>query len=162
MESTPADLPDAVRAFRSLLLMSQQMRYLFDRRLEADDLTTSQAMALTVVELSSNPPSYSDVATVIASSHQNVAKLIEGLERKGFVTVKPDDADRRVRRIRATERSRRYWARRDRGDFEFVDSFYSSLSERDLEVFVELLGRIQAEVEAQYWAARHPEVGSPT
>jgi DNA-binding MarR family transcriptional regulator len=156
----PADLPNAVRAFRGLLLVSQQMRYLFDRRLEADDLTTSQAMALTVVEFSPNPPSFSDVATVIATSHQNVAKLVEGLERKGFVTVTPDHTDRRIRRIRATERSRRYWAQRDRGDFEFVDSFYSRVSERDLGVFVELLGRIQTEVDTQYRAARNPEADS--
>src|SRR6266508_3990415 len=41
--------PPPVRAFRTVLLLAQTLRYLMDDRLRADGLTTQQAALLTVV-----------------------------------------------------------------------------------------------------------------
>jgi DNA-binding MarR family transcriptional regulator len=147
------ELPDAVASFRLLLVVAQQLRYLFDRRLEPDGLTTAQAVVLSVIEASEHAPSYSTIAEVTATTHQNVAKIVENLERKGFVLVTADAHDRRIKRVSVTESSRRYWASRDRSDFEAVRAMFASLSDEDLAHLRMHLETLQRGTDARYWDA---------
>lgn len=147
------ELDPSVESFRRVLILAQQLRYLFDQRLADDDLTTAQAMVLTVVAVIGSP-SFSEIAAALATSHQNVAKLAESLRRKGFVTIEPDPDDRRIRRVRVTEQSREFWAQRDPGDFAFVQGLFGELSSPELATLVALLRRAQESVERSYWEAR--------
>lgn len=150
MTST-SQLPDAVVSFRILLIVAQQLRYLFDRRLEQDGLTTAQAMVLSVIEACEEPPSYSTISQITATSHQNVAKIVENLERKGFVVVTVDGHDRRMKRVTVTDSSRQYWAMRDRSDFEAVRTMFGSLGDEDLALLRGQLETLQRETESLYW-----------
>jgi DNA-binding MarR family transcriptional regulator len=153
--------PDrAVRTLRSLLLLVQRLRYLFDRRLHGDGLSTSQAMLLTLTERRPDgPPSYTELADAMATSHQNVAGLAARLEALGFVDVRPDPHDRRVRRVHVTDASRAYWAARDAEDFAYVRSLFAALDDDELARFAELLDRVQDSVGEHYARVRH---GEPT
>ncbi|HEY7702767.1 MAG TPA: MarR family transcriptional regulator, partial [Candidatus Limnocylindrales bacterium] len=60
-------------------------------------------MAAVVATGSEKAPSYATIAEVTATTHQNVAKIVENLERKGFVVVTADAHDRRIKRVSVTE-----------------------------------------------------------
>ena len=147
------ELDPSVESFRRILVLAQQLRYLFDQRLIDDDLTTAQAMLLSAVAVIGSP-SFSEIAAALTTSHQNVAKLAESLRRKGFVTIEPDPDDRRIRRVRVTDASREYWSQRDPADFTFVRALFRGLSAPELATFVALLRRAQESVERSYWEAR--------
>lgn len=147
------ELDPSVESFRRLLVLAQQLRYLFDQQLADDGLTTAQAMLLSVVGVIGSP-SFSEIAGGLATSHQNVARLAASLERKGFVTIEADPGDRRVRRVRVTVRSREHWSRRDPGDFAFVRTLFGELTAVELATLVGLLRRAQESVERSYWEAR--------
>src|SRR6188768_3280422 len=103
MSSTVAPTPDPfhglsdpVRIFRLLLLSAQQLRYVMDRRLAADSLTTQQAMLLSVLELLGGSATLGEVAEKLAMTHQNVKQLATSLAGKGLAEIEVDANDRRA------------------------------------------------------------------
>src|SRR6185369_16812848 len=90
-------LPDAVQAFRLVLVLAQELRTLMDQRLAPSGLTTQQAALLTVIEILGQP-AMTEAARALATTHQNVKQLATALERKGFLKMVPDDRDARSKR----------------------------------------------------------------
>ena len=134
-------LQPPVRAFRTMLLLAQRLRFLMDERLRPDGLTTQQAALLTVV-VAFGEPSLGEAATALGTSHQNAAQLVAALQRKGLLEVLPDPTDGRRRRLVVTEESARYWAGRDEDDAAAVAQWFSALSTEELDLLCTLAGRV--------------------
>lgn len=147
---------EAVRSFRKLLHLAQQLRYLYDRQLHEDGLTTAQATALTFADQHPDAPlSYSRLAELMATSHQNVAQIVQSLERKDFMEVRADPDDGRVRRVHVTETSRRYWEGRDVEDVDYLRSLFTPLSPTQQQTLNRLLDTLGEHVEDVYRRTRH-------
>ncbi|GAA1401545.1 MarR family transcriptional regulator [Catellatospora coxensis] len=135
------DLAPPVRAFRATLYLAQRLRYLMDERLRADGLTTQQAALLTLVG-ALGTPSLKQAAAGLGSTHQNVAQLVQALQRKGLLEVRDDPADGRRKLLAVTEASRAYWAARDDGDHAAVAGWFTALSPAELGTFAALTDRL--------------------
>jgi DNA-binding MarR family transcriptional regulator len=133
-----APVTPAVRAFRAVLLLAQRLRYLMDDRLRPDGLTTQQAALLTAVIALGSPP-LGAAAAALGTTHQNAAQLVAALERKGLLTVEPDPADRRRKRLVATAANARYWRGRDADDEAAVASWFEALAPAELDTLGRLL-----------------------
>jgi len=131
-----------VRSFRLLLFVAQQLRYLTDQRLRADDLTTQQATLLSLAR-QLGEPSLSELAGAMLTSHQNVKQLVSALEDKRFVRLVADRQDGRVKRLVLTAKCERYWAARDPDDFEHVASWFGVLSPAESKQLYTLLQKLQ-------------------
>jgi DNA-binding MarR family transcriptional regulator len=149
------DLEPPVRAFRLVLLLGQRMRYLMDERLRPDGLTTQQAALLTAV-LALGRPTLTEAAAALGSTHQNVAQLVAALTRKDLLRVESDPADRRRRRLVATEANGEYWRNRDDGDHAAVADWFGALRPAEIVTLCELAERVLADL-----AARRP-ASAPT
>src|SRR3954462_2021238 len=136
-----SDLEPAVRAFRVLLLVGQRLHRLMDQRLRADGLTTQQAALLTVVTALGRP-SLGEAADAMGTTHQNAAQLAAALTRKEFLRVEPDPADRRRRRLIATETNDQYWRGRDAADHNAVADWFSTLPDSELQTLTPLAERL--------------------
>jgi DNA-binding MarR family transcriptional regulator len=134
-------LEPAVRAFRVLLLVGQRLHRLMDQRLRADGLTTQQAALLTVVTALGRP-SLGEAADAMGTTHQNAAQLVAALTRKEFLRVEPDPADRRRRRLVATETNDRYWRGRDAADHNAVADWFATLTDGELQTLTALAERL--------------------
>ena len=137
-----------VRAFRTTLFLAQRLRYLMDDRLRTDGLTTQQAALLTLVE-ALGTPSLKQAAAGLGTTHQNVAQLVQALQRKGMLAIHDDPADGRRKLLSATDASRAYWASRDDRDHAAVAGWFTTLSDAELTTFVELAERILSSVDPQ-------------
>lgn len=138
-------LPDAavrVRTFRLILVLAQRMRNLMDQHMAADGLTTQQATLITVVD-ALGTPTLSQAAAAMGSTHQNARQIAAALQRKDFLTVEPDPADRRALRLRTTERSARYWAGRSADDQQYVQGWFADLAPDEARVLFDLLVRVR-------------------
>ena len=140
------DLEPPVRAFRLMLLLAQRLRYLMDERLRPDGITTQQAALLTAV-LALGRPTLTEAAAVLGSTHQNVAQLVAALTRKGLLRVEPDPADRRRRRLVATEANEEYWRNRDDGDHAAVADWFAALRGDEIVVLCNLTERLLADLD---------------
>lgn len=142
-----ADRATRVRTLRLLLVTAQHLRSALDRRYADDGITTQQAALLSVVR-ERGAPTQGEAAELLGTSHQNVRQLIAVLERKGHLRVEPDAEDRRVRRLRVTAKSRRYWARRDPSDLAEVLKLLDDLDEREaaqlFSALLKVFGRLRA------------------
>ncbi|TQS46716.1 MarR family winged helix-turn-helix transcriptional regulator [Cryptosporangium phraense] len=72
--------------------------------------------------------------------------LLDDLEKAGLVTRQPDPADRRARRIVATETGRATLAELDKGLCEAEDRLLAGLPDGERATFRELLQRLAANV----------------
>ncbi|MEU4423359.1 MarR family transcriptional regulator [Actinoplanes sp. NPDC024001] len=136
-------LTPPVRAFRASLVLAQRLRYLMDDRLRADGLTTQQAALLTVVR-ALDRPALTEAAAALGTTHQNVAQLVAALERKGMLRTEPDPADRRRRRLAATEDGARYWSERDADDEAAVAEWFAALTPAELATLTTLTEKLLA------------------
>lgn len=148
-----SDLAPPVRAFRTVLVLAQLLRYLMDDRLRPDGLTTQQAALLTAVA-DLGQPSLNAAAAALGSTHQNVAQLVAALQRKDLLRTEPDPADRRRVRLVTTEANERYWRGRNEADFEAVEQWFAVLSDDEIETLCTLANRVIDSLDAHRQAAR--------
>ncbi|HQY62924.1 MAG: MarR family transcriptional regulator [Myxococcales bacterium] len=142
---------EAVAAFRLLFTVSARLRARMDRLLAP--ITTQQAAVLTVI--GAGAPSVSEVAAALSTTHQNVKQVALALERKGFVRIEGDPRDKRVRRLVATKKSARHWARRDPGDHEQTATWFEALAPGELALLIATLRKVDASLR------REPPTGLP-
>ena len=81
----------------------------FDNRYQAaadnyfKEITWKQFFAIICINLCKEPPTLNDLSDVMGSSHQNVKQILLKLESKGFVSMIPDEKDKRKQRILITD-----------------------------------------------------------
>lgn len=124
--------------FGNIFLMSRKLEYVVDKELAEDNLTTKQFLTIAVIEkMFSNdyPPSVNQVAEKLSTSHQNVKQIVDQLEKKGFLITERDEKDRRVLRLKLTEKNRIFWESRAKRSEEFVMSLFSSFSDSEIDDF---------------------------
>ena len=145
-EALGADVVVRLKTYRLLVVVANGLRTLTDRLFAEDGLTTQQAALLTVAK-AHGAPSFSECATVLATSHQNVKQLALALERKGFLRIVKDREDGRVRRLVATAKNDRYWAARNPSDHEEVLRAFARLSPAEARTLFRLLRKVRASLE---------------
>ena len=67
--------------------------------LEAHDLTGAQGQILVYLAFRPEPPCARDIEEAFRLSHPTVSGLLDRLEKKNFIEFRPDDRDRRIKRI---------------------------------------------------------------
>jgi DNA-binding MarR family transcriptional regulator len=81
-----------------------QLRAEFNAAAAALDLPPAQAMALANLR---SPAPMRELAAWLACDASNVTGIVDGLERRGLVTRRPDPADRRVKHLVLTPEGER-------------------------------------------------------
>ena len=137
-----------VRAFRLILLIAQELRYLTDQLYRSEGLTTQQATLLTAVR-TLGQPSLSEVAGALVTSHQNVKQLVAALTKKGFLRLVVDKQDARVRRVMTTAKNEKHWARRDPDDFVRVAEWFAALDATETGQLASLLAKLQGDLRSR-------------
>ena len=70
-----------------------------NRKLQELELTSAQGHTIGFLRRSKEPPCARDLETVYGLSHATVSGILSRMESKGFIEVRPDPRDRRVKRI---------------------------------------------------------------
>lgn len=141
------DALDAVRCFRLIAYTSQRLRYLIDRRLREDGLTSQQGFLLTVVRMRGQP-TLGEVATAMSTTHQNAKQVALVLVRKGMVQFVADKADARVKRLAATSAGEKGWEDRNAEDFAAISGWFAALSREEQKDMAGMLARLARSIRA--------------
>lgn len=141
LEHLPEPRANRIRLFRLVLATAGQLRAELDRTLAPSGVTSQQAALLHCIEAHGTPPTLGEVASTLSMTHQNAKQIASALERKGFLRIEVDEADRRARRLVLTEHHRRFWQARNPGDFDGVERWTSALSDDEVAQLVPLMRR---------------------
>jgi DNA-binding MarR family transcriptional regulator len=100
----PSEATDAARieVFGTVFFLVQHLARCVDLALVPLDLTTKQWLLLVVLtkKLAGENPTLSEAARWYGSSRQNVKRIAEQLESRGYVRLEPDPEDARAIRLR--------------------------------------------------------------
>ena len=97
------DLPVSEVILDELSRVNRKMKALFDARVKESGLTFSRASALFV--LSRNDTlNQRELAEELDIETPTLVRLLDGMEKQGFIERRPVDGDRRAKRIVMTEK----------------------------------------------------------
>ena len=108
------------------------------------DITSRQHFLLIVLSLFKDKyPSLKEVAGVVGSSYQNVKKLADSLEKKGFIELKRDEHDKRKYNLMMTDRVSTLSEVINEETEIFMRGLYEGLTKEDLRHTVAVLMRME-------------------
>ena len=120
-------------------LMEQNM----NRQLQELDLTSAQGHFIGFLTHAPEPPCARDLEASFGLSHATVSGVLSRMESKGFIEVRPDPRDRRVKRIYLLEKgvacSKGIRDRIDRSEQQIARDF----SPEELALFYSFLSRAE-------------------
>jgi len=120
--------------FGSIFLLSNKLQVIMDRDLASYDLTAKQWFLTAIMEeFFNSPPSLSELAEAMGSTHQNVKQIALKLQNKDFLEIQKDEEDRRATRLKLTEKSYAFWEKRQEQSENFLTEFFEDLSEEELD-----------------------------
>lgn len=97
------------------------------------EITSKQFFLLICLSIFKTEPTINDLAEVMGSTHQNVKAIADKLESKGYIHIYKDSSDKRKLRIGMTEKMGEMDAKYRKSHGEFMNRFYSGVSEKDLQ-----------------------------
>ena len=124
----------------------------FDNRFQASadnfmkEITWKQFFAIICIKLCKEAPTLNDLADVMGSSHQNVKQILLKLERKDFVSMTPDQKDRRKQRIVLTDRCREFCEKNDAPSQSIIGRIFEGIDEEQLRVTIETIMAMERNV----------------
>lgn len=99
---------------------------------EFKDLTMKQHFLLVSIGTFDDSPTLSDVSDLIGCSYQNVKRMAEQLQDKGYLTIRKDEEDRRKLRLVPEEKLMDMTQDKQEVTQQFMDRMYRDISEDDL------------------------------
>ena len=108
------------------------------------EITSRQHFLLIVLSLFKDKyPSLKEVANAVGSSYQNVKKMADSLEKKGFLVIERDDDDKRKYRLMMTEKVAAFSEETEEEADHFMQDLYKGLTQEDLRHAITVLAQMQ-------------------
>ena len=127
------EVPTREYLFGSIFLLSNKLQTLGDGYLE--EITLKQWLLLIMIHvMDKEQPSVTEVADFMGSTRQNVRKMLEVLEGKGYVELSPNSGDRRTLSVALTPRTEQFFARFQAKGDAFLDQLFAEIPPEDLTV----------------------------
>jgi DNA-binding MarR family transcriptional regulator len=128
-----------------LRLLNQAISQDMSKTFTALDLTGAQSFVLRYLSMHKDERIYAkDIEKQFSLSHPTVSGILQRLEAKGFITVVPDPADRRCRRVTLTEKAERCQMEICRHIRETEARMLSGMSAGEVQTLVRLLDQATA------------------
>jgi DNA-binding MarR family transcriptional regulator len=122
--------------------VARLMRTVFDRRVRRLGLTRSQWLVLT--RLHRHPgASQTELAEMLEVEKASAGRMVDRMERNGWVERRADPADRRLKRIHLTREAERVHARVWKVAEATVDDALGNLSAGERAQLARLMGRVK-------------------
>ena len=126
------------RSIRQLYWASDQA---MTATLASMDLTASQGHILAFIAHSPAPPGPKDMEEAFHLSHPTVSGLLSRLEKKGFICIDPDPADRRCKRVRLDAKGRESLSKMEATITSNEAKLVKDFTEEEKQLFADFLSR---------------------
>ena len=133
MQRSLAQMEDRTFVFGSLFVTANLLETLLDRAFASYGITSKQWLLLiTVQSLFAEPPTISQVAAAMGTSHQNVKQIALNLQKSGFLCLEKDANDARATRLVTTEAVRAFGEQTSQAGNAFMGEAFAGIDEADL------------------------------
>jgi len=141
LKITDFDISRQAFVYGAIHMLSNHLQILGDR---IDPTISSKQWFLLVVvsKFKEAPPNVSDVADVLCTSRQNVKKMANILEKRGFLNMKTDKNDLRSTQLFLTEKCSNYFKSREQKETEYIERIFSGIDNNALELLCNELKKL--------------------
>ena len=136
--------------FTKIFLLSLRLENIGNRTLKKDQLTIKQFLLIASIESFDKPPSIKEVADMVSTSHQNVKEIADRLERRGFIKIERDKKDKRILRLKTTEKNARYWESRLDEHEDVIFSLFNPFTDKEIHAFKVLINKFLVHLEDNF------------
>ena len=126
--------------------VARLIRTIFDRRVRDIGLTRAQWLVLTRVYRRPGV-SQTDLADMLEIDRASAGRMIDRMERNGWVERRPDRLDRRINRLHLTEEARKVHAAMWAIAESTVDDALSPLSATERDKYTELTAKVKGRLQ---------------
>lgn len=128
--------------FGTLLLFNNMLQAAGDAFY--DEITCKQFFLLICLSLfNDEDPTINELSEFMGSTHQNVKKIIDKLEKSGFVRTYHDEKDKRKIRIAPTKMVQKLSGKYEERQKEFFVRFYDGITQEELKMMYKTLLRLE-------------------
>ena len=127
--------------------ISDRLKAAADENMARQGLTISQARLLGFVGRSGGSVMQRDIEGFLSVSHPTVVGIVSRLEKKGFVSCRTDECDRRNKLVSLTEKTEEMWEQLRAEMAEEERWLVRGLSQEEEDTLLALLRRILANLE---------------
>ena len=103
------------------------------------EISWKQVFAIVCINMCREAPTLRELSRVMGSSHQNVKQILLKLEKKGFVTMRADEKDKRKQRIFLTQKAREFSASHDAQSQQIVSRIFAGIPQEELDVTIQTI-----------------------
>ncbi len=131
--------------FSTLFIAGNRLQTLFDSHIP--ELSLKQFMLLSMVRQSKEPLTFTQLGNLLGCSRQNIKKLADVLEKKGFISIQRSPCDTRAMCICLSGKADEYFQEdfaRYREELQYLFEVYS---DEEVETLFQLLSRLYAGIE---------------
>lgn len=131
--------------FSTLFIAGNRLQTLFDHRIP--QVSLKQFMLLTIVRQSKEQLTFTELGSILGCSRQNIKKLAEILEKKGFITIQQSPHDTRAMCISPTEKMDYYFENDFSQYQEELKYLFEVYTDKEVETLFALLSKLYAGIE---------------
>ena len=123
-----ADLSKPTFIYGAVFLIANRMQTLGDKIDSA--ISTKQWFVLAAVsKFKEAPPNIGDIADLLGTSRQNIKKIADILERKGYLILKKDPSDLRNVLLFLTDSCYDYFKGREQQENDYMEKMFSGIND---------------------------------
>ena len=107
------------------------------------EISWKQFFLIICVNLCKKPPTIGELSEIVGSSHQNVKQLLLKLEKKEFITFRPDEKDKRKQRIHLTDHCMEFCEKNDEMSIDIMKNMFNGIPEKDIKTTIRTIMEIE-------------------
>lgn len=131
--------------FSNLFIAGNRLQTIFDNNIP--QVSLKQFMLLSIVRQSIEPLTLTQLGSILGCSRQNIKKLAEILEKKGFIIIQQSPLDPRAMCICPTEKVNDYFENDFSKYQEELKYLFEVYTDEEIETFFILLTKLYAGIE---------------
>ena len=136
-------MPDRAFMLGALFIAANRVETQLEREFQRYGITVKQwFLAIVLVHLFPAPPTISETARVMGSSHQNIKQLALALNRKGLLDFLKDEQDSRMIRLRLSEQGAALREKVRSGGNAFQTRLFNGIGDEELKAARSVLSKI--------------------
>ncbi len=144
-----------------VFMVEQRWRYFIDKDLEPDNITMKQWLMLIVISAGfKSPPSIQEVADAMSTTHQNVKQVAASMERRGFMVLERDPGNKRIIRLKITDRCNELFQRRNAEDEKTIASMFENLTDDEMKALFSIIAKMESRADQLYGEAKTRRLSS--
>ncbi|MDP4117034.1 MAG: MarR family transcriptional regulator [Bacteroidota bacterium] len=140
-------MSDSHYIFGALFVLSNRIETVFERVLKRFNVTIKQWFLSIIVENMLSPPTISEVAKEMGSSHQNIKQIALSLNKKGLLDFEKDPGDNRAILLQLSGKSNVLWSKVKKDGDSLHNRLFSDISEDDLKATRKVIEKLLSNIE---------------